>query len=102
MPPKKKIIKKWQEKGEKIMKLTEKSQSVFDYIKANGGKVSIDELATALDRTSRSVGANVTDLSKKGLVVREKVAGEGEDAKEITYAVLTEDGKNFVPTEDAE
>jgi predicted transcriptional regulator len=89
-------------KGEKIMKLTEKSQSVFDYIKANGGKVSIDELATALDRTSRSVGANVTDLAKKGLVVREKVAGEGEDAKDITYAVLTEDGKNFVPTEDAE
>jgi uncharacterized membrane protein len=84
------------------MKLTEKSQSVFDYIKANGGKVSIEELATALDRTPRSVGANVTDLAKKGLVVREKVAGEGEDAKDITYAVLTEDGKNFVPAEDAE
>ena len=84
------------------MKLTEKSQEVFDYIKANGGKVSIDELATALGRTTRSVGANVTDLSKKALVVREKVAGEGEDAKEITYAVLTEDGKTFVPSEDAE
>ena len=84
------------------MKLTEKSQSVFDYIKANGGKVSIDELAAALDRTTRSVGANVTDLSKKGLVVREKVAGEGEDAKDFTYAVLTEEGKTFVPSEDAE
>ena len=86
------------------MKLTEKSQSVFDYIKANGGKVSIDELATALDRTARSVGANVTDLAKKGLVVREKVAGEGEgeDAKDITYAVLTAEGETFVPSEDAE
>ena len=84
------------------MKLTEKSQEVFDYIKANGGKVSIDELATACGRTTRSVGANVTDLSKKALVVREKVAGEGEDAKDITYAVLTEAGKTFVPSEDAE
>lgn len=84
------------------MKLTEKSQSVFDYIKANGGKVTIDELCTALDRAARSVNANVTDLSKKGLVTREKVAGEGEDAKEITYAVITEEGKTFVPSEDEE
>jgi predicted transcriptional regulator len=89
-------------KGEKIMKLTEKSTAVLDYVKANGGKVSIDELATALDRTTRSIGANVTDLTKKALAVREKVAGEGEDAKDITYVVLTEAGMNFVPTEDAE
>jgi predicted transcriptional regulator len=84
------------------MKLTEKSAQVFDYIKNNGGKVSIDELATALERTSRSISANVTDLTKKGLVVREKVAGEGEDAKDITYAVITPEGAEFVPTEDAE
>ena len=75
------------------MKLTEKSQSVFDYIKANGGKVSIDELAHL---TELLVPEN-SDLAKKGLVVREKVAGEGEDAKDITYAVLTEEGKNFFP-----
>lgn len=84
------------------MKLTEKSQGVFDYIKANGGKVSIDELCTALDRTARSVGANVTDLAKKGLVVREKTPGANEGDKEIVYAVLTEEGKNFVPSTDAE
>ena len=59
------------------MKLTEKSQTVFDYIKANGGKVTIDELCSALDKAPRSINANVTDLSKKGLVTREKVAGEG-------------------------
>lgn len=84
------------------MKLTEKSAAVLNYIKENGGKVSIDELAKALDRTSRSISANVTDLQKKELVVREKVAGEGEDAKDITYAVLTPAGAEFVPTEDAE
>lgn len=79
------------------MKLTEKSQEVFDYVKNNGGKVSIDELSTALNRASRSVGANVTDLQKKGLIVREKVAGETEDAKDITYVVLTAEGAAFVP-----
>ena len=84
------------------MKLTEKSQSVFDYIKANGGKVSIDELANALDRTTRSVSANMNDLAKKGLITREKVAGEGEDAKDITYAVITPAGAVFVPTDDEE
>ena len=84
------------------MKLTEKSTAVLDYIKANGGKVSIDELASALERTSRSISANVTDLQKKGLVTSEKVAGEGEDAKDITYAVITPEGAEFVPTEDAE
>ena len=84
------------------MKLTEKSTQVLDYVKANGGKVSIDELATALDRTARSINANVTDLTKKEFAVREKVAGEGEDAKDITYVVLTDAGMNYVPTEDAE
>lgn len=84
------------------MKLTEKSLEVFNYVKENGGRVSIDELANALGRTTRSVGANVTDLSKKGLAAREKVAGEGEDAKEITYVVLTAEGAAFVPGTDAE
>ena len=84
------------------MKLTEKSSEVFNYVKENGGRVSIDELAEVTGRTARSVGANVTDLKKKGLAIREKVAGEGEDAKDITYVVLTEEGHAFVPSEDAE
>lgn len=84
------------------MKLTEKSMEVLNYVRENGGRVSIEELAAGLNRTPRSVNANVTDLcsEKKGLAIREKVAGEGEDAKPITYVVLTEAGKEFVPTED--
>lgn len=82
------------------MKLTEMSSAVFNYVKENGGRVAISELAAALDRSERSVGANVTDLQKKKLVVREKVAGEGEGAKDITYVLLTDDGKAFVPSED--
>ena len=84
------------------MKLTEKSQEVFDYIKGNGGKVTIEEICNATERAARSINANVTDLVKKGLVVREKVAGDGEEAKDITYAVITDAGKEFVPSDDAE
>lgn len=84
------------------MKLTEKSMEVYNYIKDNGGRVSVEELAAGLNRTPRSVNANVTDLcsEKKGLAMREKVTPEGEDAKPITYVVLTEAGLNFVPTEE--
>lgn len=84
------------------MKLTEKSMEVLNYVRDNGGRVSVEELAAGLGRTTRSVNANVTDLcsEKKGLAVREKVTPKGEDAKPITYVVLTEAGQSFVPSED--
>ena len=83
------------------MKLTEKSQTIFEYLKANGGRVSIEELANATGRSARSVGANVLDLQKKKLVVREKEEVEGSD-KPVTYVILTDEGRNFVPSDDAE
>ena len=83
------------------MKLTEKSMEVFNYVKEAGGRVSIPELAGALGRSERSVGANVTDLTKKEIAVREKMEVEGAD-KPITYVVLTEMGKTFVPSDDEE
>lgn len=73
------------------------SNEVFEYVKNNGGKVSIEELTNVTGRTARSVGANVTDLKKKGLAERVK---EKVDDKDITYVVLTDDGVNFVPSED--
>lgn len=83
------------------MKLTEKSQIVFEYLKNNGGKASIEELANATGRSARSIGANVLDLTKKGLVVREKEEVEGAE-KPVAYAILTDAGKTFVPSDDAE
>jgi predicted DNA-binding transcriptional regulator len=91
----------WQ-KGEKIMKLTEKSLNVFNCVKENGGRVSIDAICETLGLAARSVNANVTDLTKKGLVIRDKVAGEGEDAKDVTFVVLTDEGAAYVPGADAE
>lgn len=83
------------------MKLTEKSMEVYNYIKENGGRVSVEELAAGLNRTPRSVNANITDLcsEKKGLAMREKVEVEGAD-KPVTYVSLTEAGMAFVPSED--
>ena len=83
------------------MKLTAKSSEVFDYVKSNGGHVSIDEICNAIGRASRSVGANVTDLQKKGLVEREKVEVEGAE-KPVVYVNLTDAGATFVPSDDAE
>lgn len=83
------------------MKLTEKSNQVFEYVKANGARVSVEEICKAVDRASRSVNANVNDLVKKGLAERDKVEVEGAE-KPITYVVLTEAGKTFVPSEDEE
>ena len=82
-------------------KLTEKSMEVFEYVKNAGGKVSIPELAEALGRSERSIGANVTDLAKKEIAVRDKVTVEGAE-KPVTYVVLTEEGMAWAPTEDAE
>lgn len=84
-----------------MAKLTVMSSEVLEYVKENGGRVAIEELATALGRTARSVGANVTDLGKKGLAVREKVTVEGQE-KPVTYVKLTDEGMNFVPSDDAE
>jgi uncharacterized membrane protein len=78
-------------------KLTEKSMEVLNYVKDNGGRVSIPEITAALGRASdRSTGANVTDLQKKELVIREKVEVEGVD-KPVTYVVLTDEGKAWTP-----
>lgn len=82
-------------------KLTEKSAEVFEYVKNAGGRVSVPELAQALGRTERSIGANLTDLKKKGFGEREKVEVEGEE-KAVTYFVLNDEGKAWVPTPDAE
>jgi predicted transcriptional regulator len=82
------------------VKLTEKSMEVITYIQDNGGEVSIAALAAGVGRTERSVGANVTDLTKKGLASREKVDEGGE--KPVTYVVLSEEGKTWTQPKDAE
>lgn len=83
------------------MKLTEKSNEVFEYVKGNGGRVSVEEICTATGRASRSINANINDLVKKGLAERDKVEIDGAE-KPVTYVQLTDAGKTFVPSDDDE
>lgn len=86
------------------MKLTENATLVLNYVKENGGRVSIPELAAALNKTEKSINGTVTALGckgphAKGLVDREKVSIEGQE-KPVTYVVLTEAGRSFVPSDE--
>lgn len=88
------------------MKLTEKQTAVFEYIKANGGRVAMAELCAALDTDAKHLNPVVTTLGTKGerakgLVDYEKIAIEGEE-KPVKYVFLTEAGQTFVPSEDEE
>lgn len=76
--------------------MTEKEIAVFNYVKSNGGRVSIDEIAEALERSPRSIGPNINAFVSNDLAVREKVEVEGAE-KPVTYVVLTDAGMNFVP-----
>jgi len=76
------------------VKLTEKSAEVFKYVKANGGNVTVDEIANATGREKKSINPNVTDLCKKNLCERVKKEVEGEE-KPVTYVKLTEAGEAF-------
>lgn len=77
-------------------KMTEKEIAVFNYVKSNGGRVSIDEIAEALERSPRSIGPNINAFVSNDLAVRDKVEVEGAE-KPVTYVVLTDAGMNFVP-----
>lgn len=86
------------------MKLTEKQTAVFNYLKDNGGRVTMDELCGALNTDAKHLNPVVTTLGvkgerAKGLVDYEKIAVEGEE-KPVKYVFLTEAGKSFVPGED--
>ena len=84
-----------------MAKLTEKNFEVCNYVKENGGRVSMPELVDALGRNMRSISANVTSLVKHGLVTKEEVEVEDAD-KPIKYVVLTDEGKAFVNADDDE
>ncbi len=86
-----------------MVKLTTKSFEVLNYVREHGGRASTDDIAEALDRTKRSVNANVTDLcsEKKGLAMRDAVVDD--EGNKTTFVVLTDDGMAYQPaTEDAE
>lgn len=84
------------------MKLTEKTFEALEYLQNHGGRVTTEEMKTALGcEKIASITGRVNSLVKNGLAYREKVAVEGED-KPLTYVQLTDEGINFVQSEDEE
>jgi predicted transcriptional regulator len=84
------------------MKLTEKTFEALEYLQAHDGRATTEEMKTALGcEKIASITGRVNSLVKNGLAYREKVAVEGED-KPLTYVQLTDDGINFVQSEDEE
>jgi DNA-binding MarR family transcriptional regulator len=85
------------------IKLTEKQAAVFTYIRDNGGRVSMDELCSALNTDAKHLNPVVTTLGvkgerAKGLVDYEKVEVEGAE-KPVKYVFLTEAGRAFTIAE---
>ena len=82
-----------------MAQLTEKTAELFDYVKAHGGKVAAMDAVAGLGKEKLiSIQSCITSLKKKGLAEYIKV-DEGGD-KPVAYIVLTEEGKDFVPSED--
>ena len=87
------------------VKLTEKQTNVIEYLQANG-RVTMDELCSALDSDAKHLNPVITTLGvkgerAKGLCDYEKVAVEGED-KPVKYVFLTDAGQAWTPDADAE
>lgn len=81
------------------MKLTEKTQELFDYVKAHGGRVAATEAVSGLGKAKlANILGCINSLSKKGLAEYVKVDEGGE--KPVAYIQLTDEGMNFVPSED--
>ncbi len=82
-----------------MAQLKEKTQECFDFIKANGGRVTTTEIMEGLGLEKiASVTGRVNALVKAGFAVREKVDEGGE--KPVTYVQLTDEGMAYVPTEE--
>lgn len=82
-----------------VVKLTEKTLAVYEYIKANGGSAKTTDIkeALGLEKIAQVTGC-VTSLTKKGLATRED-GGTTEDGKKISIVTLTDAGLNFIQPE---
>lgn len=82
------------------MTLKPKSAEILDIVKEQPEGVLLATICEIVGRTPQSVSANVTDLQKKGLVIRRKEMLE--DDTMVTYVEPTEDGLNYTaPVEEA-
>lgn len=93
-----------------MAKLAEKSGNVLAYLQEHdtGDGVSIREIAEAMGLEEKNIRPVVTlslaakkDGSRGALAVYDKREVDGEE-KPVGFAVLTEEGRNFVDEDDPE
>ena len=60
----------------------------------------VKEVRDRIDKTEKQIGGVRLGLVKKELITYEKVAGAGEDGKDLAYFVLTDKGANYESIED--
>ena len=79
--------------------LTENSQKVFDYVKANAdADLTAADIAEALGLETKSVNGTATALQKKEIIFREEAEIELEDGshKKVKFIKLTDAAKEGV------
>ena len=80
------------------MAISENSVKILDYLKANHGKnLTSGDVADALDLTKSQVDGAFTSFQRKGLGAR--IDGEVKGAAEVSFLVITADGKTADTTE---
>lgn len=82
------------------MALSENSRKIFDYVKANDGTKTANDIAEATGLSSRSVNGSITSaFQKKGLMERVLAEMELPDGthKQVNLIKLTPAGLAFDP-----
>lgn len=80
------------------MAFSAKSKEVFKFIQANqDANITLDDIATAVGSTAKSVNGTVVALQKKDLVYREPAEIELEDGthKSVKFIKTTEVGTGY-------
>ena len=85
------------------MAMSENGKNVLEYLKQNQGEdLTGHDIAEALGIKLASVTGSVNALVKKGYAVRNEAEVTLEDGthKKVKYIALTDEGLDFVPTEE--
>lgn len=85
------------------MAMKEASKTVFNFLKdCDGDNVTLHDIATSLNISSKSVNGCLVGMQKKNLIVREETTIMNDDGKEVVvkYIRLTDEGRTFDPDAD--
>jgi DNA-binding MarR family transcriptional regulator len=81
--------------------ISDNAKAIIAYLTANAGiNETLDDVAAGMGMDKRVINGTFNSLVKKGIAARVPATVEADVA--VKYLVLTDDGKAFDPTVDAE